>query len=629
MNLLFPTKNIELELGETITFNQVTGKLDASRIEGDLPAEQSSYDNTESGLEATNVQDAIDEVNTKIENIPSVDAYTKQESDQKYATKTALQTVANAVEGKANIEDVEQLNMPINLYNGTVWNINGYLNERGVLTENASYRTTGAVYLQSGNYLFLGLGESYKLYGYKCNEAGVISSVIQGVDTGETYKNASIIKITLQENGYYRFNLGIANGYIRTSFFMIVLGDNATDFPEQDEYYFEPFYSIKESLVNSTKLVKSVVDESENIFDGIFSPIEGYFNGNRIVEAAGYKTTKPIYLKQGEYRYTIYYQTYGTASIYYAKCDESGAILGYEVASRNGATITMGGNAYDVFDFAILNEGYYFFNAGAGVKANYFMLLKHEEDLPSGYVPYHKFNRIERDVRLSESMAEEVMIIAQTNPLANKSISADGDSICYGASYRGGYTKIISERNNMSYENLSISGGTITAETYSAGGSARHWICRTMQNISSGADYILIEGGVNDSSLGVTLGTLSSDYNAELDDTTFYGAIETIFKTLTTKYVGKKYGFIIPHRMSNGMNPNGNYYNAIVESAEKWGVKVLDLTKSVPPFNGFRNDTTLDAIRQAYTNDGDGWHPTEICYRQYYVPQIEAWLKTL
>ncbi|MEE3499749.1 MAG: hypothetical protein VZS12_11690, partial [Ruminococcus bromii] len=59
----------------------------------DNGAEDTGYDNTESGLEATNVQDAIDEVNTKIENIPSVDAYTKQESDsfladEYYATQT-------------------------------------------------------------------------------------------------------------------------------------------------------------------------------------------------------------------------------------------------------------------------------------------------------------------------------------------------------------------------------------------------------------------------------------------------------------------------------------------------------------------------------------------------------------
>ena len=43
----------------------------------DNGAEETGYDNTESGLDATNVQDAIDELAQK----PSVDAYTKQESD--------------------------------------------------------------------------------------------------------------------------------------------------------------------------------------------------------------------------------------------------------------------------------------------------------------------------------------------------------------------------------------------------------------------------------------------------------------------------------------------------------------------------------------------------------------------
>ena len=77
MNLLLPTERIDLKIGDTITFNQVSGKLDASRIEGSLPAVQNSYDNSESGLEAENVQDALDELASK----PSVDAYTKQESD--------------------------------------------------------------------------------------------------------------------------------------------------------------------------------------------------------------------------------------------------------------------------------------------------------------------------------------------------------------------------------------------------------------------------------------------------------------------------------------------------------------------------------------------------------------------
>ena len=57
----------------------------------DNGAEETGYDNTESGLDATNVQDAIDELANK----PSVDAYTKQESDEKYATKTELEDKAD------------------------------------------------------------------------------------------------------------------------------------------------------------------------------------------------------------------------------------------------------------------------------------------------------------------------------------------------------------------------------------------------------------------------------------------------------------------------------------------------------------------------------------------------------
>ena len=77
MNIVFPTERIELKVGESINFNQVVGDLPAERISGSLPADQNSYDNTSSGLDATNVQDALDELSQK----PSVDAYTKQESD--------------------------------------------------------------------------------------------------------------------------------------------------------------------------------------------------------------------------------------------------------------------------------------------------------------------------------------------------------------------------------------------------------------------------------------------------------------------------------------------------------------------------------------------------------------------
>ena len=70
----------------------------------DNGASETGYDNTESGLEATNVQDAIDE----LASATPEDVYTKEETNETFATKTALQTVANAVSGKADANAVTQ-----------------------------------------------------------------------------------------------------------------------------------------------------------------------------------------------------------------------------------------------------------------------------------------------------------------------------------------------------------------------------------------------------------------------------------------------------------------------------------------------------------------------------------------
>jgi hypothetical protein len=91
----------------------------------------------------------------------------------------------------------------------------------------------------------------------------------------------------------------------------------------------------------------------------------------------------------------------------------------------------------------------------------------------------------------------------------------------------------------------------------------------------------------------------------------------------------KKYGFIIPHQMSGGMMPGGNYYNAIFETAQKWGIPVLNLAIEAPPFGRFASTSPLYALTTAYTHNGDGWHPNEQGYKKYYVPKIEAWMKTL
>ena len=487
MNIVFPTERIELKAGESINFNQVVGDLPAERISGSLPADQNSYDNTESGLDATNVQDALDELANK----PSVDAYTKQESDEKYATKTELSAKADVSAIPTKTSDLQ-------------------------------------------------------------NDSGFVSSV----------------------------NV--------------------------------PSY---------------------NLFNGEFSEVSGYYNGSGIVEASNYKMTKPIFLTAGNYYYNLITLSYGGVAPYFARTNQAGTTFSQMLATATGYTLTTGGKTYDIYGFTITEPDYYLFNANTGntetASSRYFMITNQLDGVPDRYVPYEVVKKVENNVLLNDDMIEEIRSLSDVNPLFKNKIAVDGDSICYGVGYTGGYAKIISDKNEMPYENLAIGGATIVAETYASGGAARHWICRSMQNLSTDAKYLLLEGGVNDSSLGVTLGSLSSGYTATLDDTTFYGALETIFKTLVTKFVGKKYGFIIPHRMTSGMYPNGNYYNAIMDCATKWGVPVLDLAKTIPPFNSFRNTEAYDIIRNAYTDNGDGWHPTKKCYDEYYAPQIEAFLKSL
>ena len=500
--------------------NGITSQSDIKNLErqvhdivveelADNGAEETGYDNTESGLTATNVQDAIDELASQ----PSVDAYTKQESDEKYATKTEL----------SNKADVSAI-------------------------------PTKTSQLQ--------------------NDSGFAQIDDSEESASKTWSSEKI-------------------------------GD----------------------LLDGK--VSKVDAPSYNIFNGEFLAVDGYITGTAFQEANGYKTTKPIYLSAGNYYYNLVSSSYGSSAKFFSRTNAEATTFSKMTATLTGETLVVDGVSYDIYAFTITEPDYYIFNASVGVWSQYFMITNQTNGIPTRYVPYQEVKKIESGVLLNDDMIEEILGLHKLNPLYEGSLSADGDSICWGNGYRGGYAKIISDNNSMQYENLAVGGATIVSETYYDGGAARHWISRSMQNLSTNADYILIEGGVNDASLGVTLGALSNGYEATLDDTTFYGAIETIFKTLTTKYVGKKYGFIIPHRMTAGMFPDGNYYNAIVESGAKWGVPILDLTKSVPPFNSFRHNDTYDAIRTAYTTDGDGWHPTELCYNKYYVPQIESWLKTL
>lgn len=283
-----------------------------------------------------------------------------------------------------------------------------------------------------------------------------------------------------------------------------------------------------------------------------------------------------------------------------------------------------------------------------------------------------------------------IMALGAINPLYGKKVGWDGDSISAGAGYSGGYGNIIATRNNMTNQNISVSGGTITQETYyiwawkngsdylytpvrptvgmtaysdstmaTAVGTisaydrenntitvngtdyafslsdsvARHWISSSVNNLDTDCDYIIVEGGINDMWNGITMGEYTAGFGG-FDPTTYIGAIDTMFSNLYLRFPGKKIGFVLVHSGASGSQwseaRESPYVMNLLRVCKKWGIPVCDLNISVPPMAIFPSDSALkETITDVYTADGDGCHPNEQGYLKYYCDKIEAWMKTL
>lgn len=205
---------------------------------------------------------------------------------------------------------------------------------------------------------------------------------------------------------------------------------------------------------------------------------------------------------------------------------------------------------------------------------------------------------------------------SSSNPLSGKIIAVTGDSICRGVgNNNNGYAEIIAENNGMTVQNLSAGGATVATGTGQAG-----IISTSVGSLRSDADYIILEGGVNDPDFNVSLGTLTSGYTATLTTTTFAGGFEYMLKSALERFPGKKIGYVFVHKCGNFTD---SWYSIAKQACEKWGIPYCDLNTQAPPL-GY-----ITALANAYTSSGDGFHPNADGYNAYYVPKITAWLKTL
>ena len=215
--------------------------------------------------------------------------------------------------------------------------------------------------------------------------------------------------------------------------------------------------------------------------------------------------------------------------------------------------------------------------------------------------------------------------------LANKIIALEGDSICEGIANGGGYGILLQNNYKMVVENKGIGGGTIAINTKFDSGITRHWICEGINTLRNDADYVILEGGRNDYALNVPLGELTNGYENTFDKTTFYGALEFMFKTALERFKGKKIGFIMIHKANNEPNLKNklgltmtDYYTAIMKTCDKYSIPVCDLYKNSTLI------TAIETLKNEFTaNNGDGLHPNASGYEKYYLPKIVEWIRTL
>lgn len=249
---------------------------------------------------------------------------------------------------------------------------------------------------------------------------------------------------------------------------------------------------------------------------------------------------------------------------------------------------------------------------------------------PSKFIPYFDEYVYSNHLKTYiENQIQNGIINLENNPLYAKTVLFTGDSICagfidngdgtYGKQY--GWAEIIKE-NNPSITMKNYGAGGTTVATFDTTTNSILQRLDTMHTEYPEADWIVLEGGVNDCySSKVELGKVTQDYTSSLDTTTFCGALESLFKKSIEYWPGKKICFIVTFKVPTAVNFK-SYMDTAKEICEKWSIPYIDLySKSGLEFN-------VDYIKNNYSYGQGGLHPNVEGYK-IITPKIEAWMKSL
>ena len=205
--------------------------------------------------------------------------------------------------------------------------------------------------------------------------------------------------------------------------------------------------------------------------------------------------------------------------------------------------------------------------------------------------------------------------------LSGKKALFVGDSISVGAADTAmayGWGGRIGRKYGMDWINYSH-GGACVAER--PDGDYRTIVEQIQQFGDNDFDYVIIEGGVNDSLRNLDVGEISLSYNIEdFDLNTFAGSLETAFAYVTNKWPNTHIGFIVTFQNRwIGKEDTSKYYNVARTICQKWNVPYLDL-------NGDTVAGTLNALSETDSYIPDGIHPNAGGYDVLVDNYIEQWM---
>ena len=378
-------------------------------------------------------------------------------------------------------------------------------------------------------------------------------------------------------------------------------------------------------------------EKSPNLFDKTQPRESGLLmtNGATIAQATEHAT---IAVEIGKtYTFPIHYSWFGYDAgangvcCYDADGNYLGALTGTMNADKTINTVTIANSFTAPIAFVKVNVAAFADQSAMMVHIDSFMFVEGTE-YPSTYVVYGY-----GDVILDPNIKVSTI---KASPLYGKTIIFTGDSICAGTSDESGvrgWAQRIGEKYSMNWQNKGINGATITSGVSGSSG------CIADTDFGENPDYIILEGGTNDADLIGTADDFTPEkfgsftlgqYNADFDKTTFCGAVENLFKRVTTDYAGVKIGFIIAHKMGYATTAahydaetsrRRFYFETIIDLCKKWGIPYLDLWGGcyLCPMNPAHNTANTNLM---YV--GDYQHLAKKGY-DYITPMIEKWMESL